>query len=386
MRVFNYINDYSMIPSTIKGYIEELVKELKLLIELEQHPYYEKALNYVLEFKNKYPNFSKISSSILDDLLKSENVEYCYINKKYPPNASKTGLEFEHDLKEIFELEEKLSKLSFSITCNSVTKYEDIVNGEPFMIFAHATDYLPGTPDMRNYHKGGHRYLSCSLLTNNELNTFNNCKIAYVYTPTENNLILSCYFDSATGTFYHPGFHTVKEIKTNNKIEYISAGYIQDDARAVTKISTPKVVEKLSIERELETQPELFDYENCLTNETVLDRDNSKCSGAVLISNGCDLLIYEYIHLKKNNIKFKCINKGLYREQHNLKPYTVKEYEDFLYKLDKLPSLINMYELTNEDLLAYYNEVIIPMKYNEEIMTILDNYFSKYIDTKKRTL
>jgi hypothetical protein len=90
--------------------------------------------------------------------------------------------------------------------------------------------------------------------------------------------------------------------------------------------------------------------------------------------------------LKSNNIKFKCINKGLYRAEHNLKPYTEKEYDDFLYKLDKLPSLINMYNLTNEDLLAYYNEVLIPMKYNEEVMAILDNYFSKYIDTKKRTI
>lgn len=386
MRVFDYINDYSMIPTTIKGYIEELIKELKLLIELEQHPYYQKALDYVLTFKNKYPNFNKISSLILDDLLKPDNVEYCYINKKYPPNASQLGMDFEKDLKSIFELEEKLSKLSISITCNSVTKYEDIVNGEPFMIFAHATDYLPGTPDMRNYRKGGHRYLSCSLLTNNELNTFNNCKIAFVYEPTENNLILSCYCDSATGTFYHPGFHTIKEIKTNNKIEYISAGYIQDDTSAVTKISTPKVVERLSIERELETSKELFDYENCLTNETVLDREQSKCSGAVLLSNGCDLLISEYIHLKRNKINFKCINKGLYRKQHNLKPYTQKEYEEFLYKLDKLSSFINMYELTNNDLLSYYNEIVIPMQYDDEIMSIIDNYFSKYIDIKKRTL
>ena len=54
---------------------------------------------------------------------------------------------------------------------------------------------------------------------------------------------------------------------------------------------------------------------------------------------------------------------------------TEKEYEEFLYQLDKLPSLINMYNLTNEDLLAYYNEVIIPMKYSEEIL--LDDNFDE---------
>ena len=47
MRTFNYINDYSMIPNTIKGYIIELIKELKLLVELEKHPYYQKALDFV---------------------------------------------------------------------------------------------------------------------------------------------------------------------------------------------------------------------------------------------------------------------------------------------------------------------------------------------------
>ena len=38
-----------------------------------------------------------------------------------------------------------------------------------------------------------------------------------------------------------------------------------------------------------------------------------KSKGAVILSNGCGVLIDKYLYLKENDIPFKCINKGLYR-------------------------------------------------------------------------
>ena len=63
-----------------------------------------------------------------------------------------------------------------------------------------------------------------------------------------------------------------------------------------------------SVRRELKDSEELYRY-NSLTNEVVLDRTKTKMRGAILLSDGCDLLLEEYLHLKSLEVKFKCINK-----------------------------------------------------------------------------
>lgn len=110
MRVFNYIKDYNIIGTTINGYITQMEKEIKLLKETNNDPIYGAALGIIEKFKSKYPNLGYISSLILKDLLEPNNVEYCMKYNKYPENASKLGLEFEQNLKQIIELEEQLKK------------------------------------------------------------------------------------------------------------------------------------------------------------------------------------------------------------------------------------------------------------------------------------
>lgn len=74
------------------------------------------------------------------------------------------------------------------------------------------------------------------------------------------------------------------------------------------------MIEELSIQRELKDSGELYRY-NSQTNEVVLDRTKTRVVGALLLSNGCDLLLGEHINLKQRGIRFKCINKGLYRQK-----------------------------------------------------------------------
>ena len=101
--------------------------------------------------------------------------------------------------------------------------------------------------------------------------------------------------------------------------------------------------------------------------------------GALLLSDGCDLLLNEYISLKQLGVKFKCINKGLYRQKANILPYNEEEYNNFLLSLEHLDDIITQYRISNEILSNYYYEVVIPMKYDERVMTAINKKISKYI-------
>lgn len=250
------------------------------------------------------------------------------------------------------------------------------------MVVAHASSKLPGTKDFDNYKSGqwSKQYLSCSLLSNREFNTFDNIKTVFVTEVNEDNYIASSYDDSVTSETSFLQFETLKAIEDNEKIHYVKVGYIHDIYKSVTAISTPDLIEKLSVEREIEQNGEMFNCKNSLTNEVVLDRTATKVTGALLISNGCDLLIEEYLFFKNNNINFKCINKGLYKEKNNLTPYNEQEYAKFIQKLTVLEQRINSNNLDSEILLSYYEDVILQMNYNQEIVDMIKEIFSKYID------
>lgn len=380
MRKFNYITDYSLINSSVNGYIIELEKELAILIDMEEdNNIYVEAYKKLKEFKNKYSNMYDVYNEILNDLLSSENVEYCVKNGKYKEDASLVGLEFERDLRELFALEEKCRSNSVKLWERDLTSYDNITNGEKFMTVIHASSLLPGTPDNDNYHdnKYSKQYLSCSLISNRELNTFNGTKILFVMDVNDDNYIASSYVDAVTADISRADFNTLKEIDVNGSKHYIKVGYINDTKSSVTSISSPKMIEELSVERELKDSGELYRY-NSQTNEVVLDRTKTKMRGAILLSDGCDLLLGEYFYLKSLGVKFKCINKGLYRQKNNISPYTEEEYNNFLVSLDNLDGVIKKYNASYEDLFNFYQEVVIPMKYDERVMNDINKKLSFY--------
>ncbi len=382
MRKFNYLEDYGLISSTVNGYITQMYKEIELLQENESNPIYEKAICLMDEFKKKYPDLLSVYLEIIDDLVKPCNVEYALKYKKYPEDASNLGIELEKDLKKIFFLEEELRMVAVQNWQSRLTRYDDIVNGEDFMIVAHASRNLPGTNDYSNYKSGKYscQYLSCSLLSSNEFNTFNRTKTIFMVSIDGANYISSSSYDSVTADFSNPSFETLKEIQDAGGSHFIKVGFTNSSDKAVTTISTPDLIERLSIERELQQNGEPFCYDKSLTNEVVLDRTTTKITGALLLSNGCDLLLDEYLTFRHNNISFKCLNKGLYREKKGLSAYTKEEYDEFIRLLDNLGEYISQNNLSSSFLLNYYNDVVLPMKYSDEINSIIRRKLSEYID------
>lgn len=380
MRKFNYITDYSLINSSVNGYIIELEKELAMLIDMEEdNNIYIETYKKLKEFKNKYSDLYYIYNRILNDLTSGENVEYCFKYGKYKEDASLVGLEFEIDLRELFILEEKCRSNSVKLWERDLTSYDNITNGEKFMTVIHASYFEPGVKGDSNYHDNEYskQYLSCSLMSDRELNTFGDAKTLFVMEINSDNYIASSYVDSVTSESTIPNFNTLKEIDVNGSKHYIDAGYINDKKSSVTSISSPKMIEELSVKRELKDSGELYRY-NSLTNEVILDRTKTKMRGAILLSDGCDLLLGEYLQLKSLGVKFKCINKGLYRQKSNILPYTDEEYNNFLISLDNLDDVIRRYNVSYEDLFDFYQEVVIPMKYDERVMNDINKKLSFY--------
>ena len=381
MRKFNYIEDYRILSSSVYGYIKQLSYEIGLMNEQEPNVIYEKALNLLDAFNKKYPDLYALEQQILDDLLLPDNVEYAFKHKKYPQDASKIGMELEQDLKDIFELEEQLKQVALN-KWKMLTPFEDIQNGERFITVGHASYLVPGTLNTETINFYRTLYLSCSLFSDKELNTFSNFKTVYLIDVNEDNYIASSYIDSVTADFDSSQFETLKEIDINGETHYIKVGYtFLNKEKAVTTISTPELIEKLSVERELKQNGTLYDYTDALTNEIVLDRTKSKVTGALLISDGCDLLLEEYRTLKESNIRFKCINKGLYRRKKHLKEYSEEEYSKLVTSLNQL--LLNGY-YDVDFLKEYYDEVVIPMCYSESVKNIIQSAFEEYYDRYSR--
>ena len=260
-----------------------------------------------------------------------------------------------------------------------ITNYDNITNGEDFMTVIHASYLEPGVKGELNYHDNEYskQYLSCSLISDRELNTFGDAKTLFVMDVNSDSYIASSFVDSVTSETTEADFNTLKEIDVNGNKHYIKVGYTNDMKSSVTSISSPKMIEGLSLKRELKDSGELYRY-NSLTNEVVLDRTKTKMRGAILLSDGCDLLLEEYLRLKSLGVKFKCINKGLYRQKSNISPYTDEEYNNFLISLDNLDDVIRRYNVSYEDLFDFYQEVVIPMKYDERVMNDINKKLSFY--------
>ena len=367
MRKFSYITDYGLINSSVRGYIIELEKELAMLIDMEDNnDIYIDAYRKLKEFKNKYSDLYGIYNRILNDLTSGDNVEYCFKYGKYKDDASLVGLEFEKDLKEIFELEEKCRDYSIKLWERDITNYDNYLE--------------PGVKGDSNYHDNEYskQYLSCCLISDRELNTFGDLKTLFVMDVNSDSYIASSFVDSVTSESTKADFNTLKEVDVDGKKHYIRVGYTNDMKSSVTSISSPKMIEELSIKRELKDSKELYRY-NSQTNEVVLDRTKTRVVGALLLSNGCDMLLGEYINLKQMGIRFKCINKGLYRQKNNISPYNEDEYNKFIINLDSLDEVISRYNISDDLLREYYYEVVLSMKYDDNVMKVINKKFSLYL-------
>ena len=167
---------------------------------------------------------------------------------------------------------------------------------------------------------------------------------------------------------YKPSSIETAEIKTRlNDISSIKNITIQELFECISKGNTfcPAVLKNGTRNK------------NWVQQELVaIDIDNENAEEEILTIDKALTL------LKENNIPFKCINKALYRLKKEMLPYSNTDYEEYLSSLKRLEARILAGLISLDKLNAYYNEVIIPMQYDDIVVNDFKKVIAKYTKIK----
>lgn len=153
------------------------------------------------------------------------------------------------------------------------------------------------------------------------------------------------------------------------------AGY-SFSGNVCTKILTPSILEQRRIQLNLKQTPSI--------NEVILDKEKTNYTGMVLLSNGIDCLMNEYLIAIQSKetmgLSLKCLNKTLYKQSEI-------DDEKLLNLNNEINSFLETYEmnygidLTEQLLERYIKDVVEPMNYCKEVtalyMTKLNEYRQK---------
>lgn len=289
MRCFDYLRD-----STMTGDLFRIVREFRSIMQEYDYDrflddekrdiekFYSEVTSFLDEFDIPFPN--DLSSKINAELLSPEVVnklEPPYYH--YPHDASPLGCKVEVLVNELFQFEDVVSNYVARIWRDDVGNFSSFENGKKFSFVATATDNPEQFPGGSYYRKNGHAYTSATLFTNQMMDSFMDKKLLLVTEVSSSNLLGMSEVDIATREEMYPGLKTIG--KTDNGY-YIDAGY-SFSGNVCTKLLTPDLLEK----RRLTLNAE----QGSSVNEVILDKEKTNYTGMVLLSDGCDCLIGEYL-------------------------------------------------------------------------------------------
>ena len=384
MRKFDYLHDY---VNDVEHYINSLEYCLNIFNGSTFNDDVENCIIVLSQqlslFKKKYPSLSQVGKRILNDLLLPDTVNRI-VNGAYPVDASRFGLEFQNDLYILFELEDKLSLLFCYFWKKQLTSFNDFINGEDFRIVGTVNPLynLPGGKNYRvdNYHNS---YLSASLYSNNTISPFNNGRAIVVCEVNENNFLGCSPIDIATRESNRSSIYTIGNTSDGKLID---SGYSMSKDTCY-KILVPSILERLRLELDINLNGRILF--NGGVNEVILDKTTTNFKGIILVNSGLDCLLDEYVNYRFTThsslqLPIKCLNKVLYQKRF----YDIEfSDQDYLNLEAQLNNIINQlmqlydYKKVAQILDSYYNEVVLPMKYDDCALEIINNTLKKHIDT-----
>ena len=376
MRCFDYLRD-----RTMTGDLLRIVREFRSIMQEYDYDRFlddekrdiEKFYSEVTSFLDEFdlPFSNDLSSKINTELLSPEVVnklEPPYYH--YPHDASPLGCKVEVLVNELFQFEDVVSNYVARVWGDGLGSFSSFENGKDFSFVATATDNPEQFPGGPYYRKNGHAYTSATLFTDQMMDSFMDRKLLLVTEVSSSNLLGMSEVDIATREEMYPGLKTIG--KTDNGY-YIDAGY-SFSGNVCTKLLTPDLLEK----RRLTLNAE----QGSSVNEVILDKEKTNYTGMVLLSDGCDCLIGEYLSAvqarRSMGLEFKCLNKELYREADIIMPERLEELGN---SIDlSIEFCQNNYgvEQTKEILEGYVQEVVLPMHYSGEVVELYQSKLESY--------
>ena len=376
MRCFDYLRD-----RTMTGDLLRIVREFRSIMQEYDYDRFlddekrdiEKFYSEVTSFLDEFdlPFSNDLSSKINTELLSPEVVnklEPPYYH--YPHDASPLGCKVEVLVNELFQFEDVVSNYVARVWGDGLGSFSSFENGKDFSFVATATDNPEQFPGGPYYRKNGHAYTSATLFTNQMMDSFMDRKLLLTTEVSSSNLLGMSEVDIATREGMNPGLKTIG--KTDNGY-YIDAGY-SFSGNVCTKLLTPDLLEKRRLALNAEQGPSI--------NEVILDKEKTKYTGIILLSDGCDCLIDEYLNAvqarSSMGLEFKCLNKELYREPEIIMPERLEELGNSIDLSIEFCQNCYGVEQTKEILEGYVQEVVLPMHYSGEVVELYQSKVESY--------
>lgn len=376
MRCFDYLRD-----STMTGDLFRIVREFRSIMQEYDYGQFlddekrdiEKFYSEVTSFLDEFdlPFSNDLSSKINTELLSPEVVnklEPPYYH--YPHDASPLGCKVEVLVNELFQFEDVVSNYVARVWGDGLGSFSSFENGKDFSFVATATDNPEQFPGGPYYRKNGHAYTSATLFTDQMMDSFMDRKLLLVTEVSSSNLLGMSEVDIATREGMNPGLKTIGKIDDGY---YIDAGY-SFSGNVCTKLLTPDLLEKRRLALNAEQGPSI--------NEVILDKEKTKYTGIILLSDGCDCLIDEYLNAvqakSSMGLEFKCLNKELYREPEIIMPERLEELGNSIDLSIEFCQNCYGVEQTKEILEGYVQEVVLPMHYSGEVVELYQSKVESY--------
>lgn len=385
--------------------IRHMVKDIDIM--LSDYELSEEKVEYLKMAKEKYEEFLQryegkgyaLSDKVHTELMTPENISYAFEHGRYPKDPSKTFVSLSAEFEECFEIEQKIHD---DIVAPIWEEYlsngdDDLELGQDFAYVVHSGVGFISLPNMPGYRGGKYNnnsYISASLLTGKHMSMFNS-NVGLILRINKDNLMAASYIDCVTRFGSTPNVNTVMI----HDGEYIGVGYSYGigSNEVVTKILTPKAIERYSIEKAKGQDGEILNYTGGkIINEVAVFKPEAKVDGVFLKSNGCDILLNEYIYAKQMEQaygkKLKIINQSVYRKKEGLSPCTKEDIESFKQDIEAFSDPKNYGFIANDPeyvihvLESYYSEVVEPNGYEEQVKTQIRSVFDKMISYGKSVI
>ena len=366
----------------------------------EKIEYLKKCKEEIAAIYSKYEGKGySLSSKINEEIHSPEVINYLYEHNKYPENPSKTFMEVTADFEVCFDIEQQIhDDIVVPIWEEYLTSGEkDLELGEDFAYVIHSGMgfiILPNMPGYRDNIYNNTSYISSSLLTSKHMSMYNN-QVGLIMKVNKDNLLAASAIDCVARTENSLSVNNVR----HHEGGYISVGYSHGigNGDIVTKILTPKAIERESIKQAVERDGEILNYSGGkIINEIDIFKPAVEVDGVFLKSNGCDILLNEYLAAKQMEQaygkKLRIINQSVYRKKEGLTPCTKEDIDVFkqmiaYYQDEKNYDFIKRDpEFISELLDMYWAEVVEPNGYEEQVKSQIRDTFDKMQEYSKKVI
>ncbi len=330
-------------------------------------------ISYFNSIYDEVGDYDSAKISVINEFLSEENLHHFEKNgRKVKNDGSKTLNYLKKRFDALFSIENFFANIARNSWPRYLTDFDDFKNGnEQFRFLIEPLNY-----EEKDYKKA-------SLITEMQL-SMNSSNVGVVY-DINNKSVLGSNIGEINLTKQKED--SVLSVLKVNGYNYVSL------TNGFNKLLTPDRIIEKNININFTVNPDIFEYDNDVFNEVILDSKEIKPKGILMISNSVDFLFDEYIEAVKKqkelDLDIKVINVGTYRKKlieklalnKTKNEVTSKDYVRLRKRLNDFEKKNYLYEFTSSELSSlikgYKDDILNYTSIDDEVVEIIRKHLDK---------